>query len=135
MESSPVGGQRHDHNDCMASTLATIAQRWGHPLPVELRDRAGICRSWSNCCKRPLTKTSRYVAPSPPTLHWLSWQLSLSWVDICASIATTSMTRQKYAAGELFEPPWLLDAQGNPTRDPAVLEHSGPGSCPEATKG
>ncbi len=47
-------------------------------------------------------------------------------VDICASITTTSMTRQKHAAGELFEHPWLLDAQGQPTRDPAVLEHADP---------
>jgi LDH2 family malate/lactate/ureidoglycolate dehydrogenase len=47
-------------------------------------------------------------------------------VDICASITTTSMTRQKHAAGEQFEHPWLLDAQGTPTRDPAVLEHTVP---------
>lgn len=47
-------------------------------------------------------------------------------VDICASITTTSMTRQKFAAGEQFEHPWLLDAQGTPTRDPAVLEHTEP---------
>jgi L-lactate dehydrogenase len=43
-------------------------------------------------------------------------------VDICASITTTSMTRQKLAAGEQFEHPWLLDGQGRPTCDPAVLE-------------
>ncbi len=47
-------------------------------------------------------------------------------IDICASITTTSMTRQKHAAGEQFEHPWLLDAQGTPTRDPAVLEHTEP---------
>lgn len=47
-------------------------------------------------------------------------------VDICASITTTSMTRQKHAEGALFEHPWLLDAQGQPTRDPAVLEHTTP---------
>lgn len=47
-------------------------------------------------------------------------------VDICASITTTSMTRQKFAAGEHFEHPWLLDAQGRPTTDPAVLEHTDP---------
>lgn len=47
-------------------------------------------------------------------------------VDICASITTTSMTRQKVAAGEPFEHPWLLDADGRPTRDPAVLEHATP---------
>jgi L-lactate dehydrogenase len=47
-------------------------------------------------------------------------------VDICASITTVSMTRQKFAAGELFEQPWLLDANGAPTRDPAVLENTQP---------
>jgi len=47
-------------------------------------------------------------------------------VDICASITTTSMTRQKHAAGEAFEHAWLLDAEGRPTRDPAVLEHATP---------
>ena len=36
------------------------------------------------------------------------------------------MTRQKHAAGEQFEHPWLLDAEGRPTRDPAVLEHAEP---------
>ena len=47
-------------------------------------------------------------------------------VDMCASITTTSMTRQKFAAGELFEHAWLLDANGVPTRDPAVLENAQP---------
>jgi L-lactate dehydrogenase len=56
-----------------------------------------------------------YPGPTHPVL-----------VDMCASITTTSMTRQKLAAGEQFEHPWLLDAQGRPTRDPAVLEHSEP---------
>jgi LDH2 family malate/lactate/ureidoglycolate dehydrogenase len=47
-------------------------------------------------------------------------------IDMCASITTTSMTREKFAAGEQFEFPWLLDAQGLPTRDPAVLENASP---------
>lgn len=56
-----------------------------------------------------------YPGPSHPVL-----------VDSCASITTTSMTRQKYAAGEPFEHEWLIDAEGRPTRDPAVLEHAEP---------
>lgn len=45
-------------------------------------------------------------------------------VDICATITTVSMTRTKLARGERFEHPWLLDADGSPTDDPAVLEQS-----------
>ena len=47
-------------------------------------------------------------------------------VDICASITTTSMTRQKVAEGAQFDQPWLLDHEGRPTTDPRVLEHSTP---------
>jgi L-lactate dehydrogenase len=47
-------------------------------------------------------------------------------VDICASITTVSMTRQKAVAGEEFEHPWLLDGEGRPTRDPRVLEQAEP---------
>jgi L-lactate dehydrogenase len=46
-------------------------------------------------------------------------------VDISASITTVSMTRQKKAAGEQFEHPWLLDAAGRPTRDPGAMEGGG----------
>jgi L-lactate dehydrogenase len=46
-------------------------------------------------------------------------------VDISASITTVSMTRQKAAAGELFEHPWLLDAAGRPTRDPKAMGEGG----------
>jgi LDH2 family malate/lactate/ureidoglycolate dehydrogenase len=47
-------------------------------------------------------------------------------VDICASITTVSMAREKAAAGQAFEHPWLLDAEGRPTRDPRVLEQTEP---------
>ncbi len=47
-------------------------------------------------------------------------------IDTSASITTVSMTREKTLAGKQFEHPWLLDSQGTPTRDPAVLERSEP---------
>ncbi len=43
-------------------------------------------------------------------------------VDICASLTTVSMTREKLAAGRQFEHAWLMDSQGNPTTDPSVME-------------
>jgi LDH2 family malate/lactate/ureidoglycolate dehydrogenase len=47
-------------------------------------------------------------------------------VDICASITTVSMARQKAAAGERFEHPWLIDAEGRPTIDARVMEQTEP---------
>ncbi|MET0527468.1 MAG: Ldh family oxidoreductase, partial [Microvirga sp.] len=47
-------------------------------------------------------------------------------VDICASITTVSMTRQKAASGGYFEYPWLMDGEGRPTTDPRVLEQTEP---------
>ena len=46
-------------------------------------------------------------------------------VDISASITTVSMIRQKAASGATLEHPWLMDAAGQPTTDPRVLEFSG----------
>jgi LDH2 family malate/lactate/ureidoglycolate dehydrogenase len=38
------------------------------------------------------------------------------------------MSNRKAAAGEKFAEPWLMDAQGNPTTDPAVLAQDPPGT-------
>ncbi len=56
-------------------------------------------------------------------------------IDTCASISTTSMTRQKVARGETFDAPWLLDAHGAPTTDPRVLEHTEPRGSLQLTGG
>jgi len=42
-------------------------------------------------------------------------------LDISASYTTNGLTGRLYAAGEKLPHPWLQDAQGNPTDDPAVL--------------
>ncbi len=47
-------------------------------------------------------------------------------VDISSSITTVSQTRMHYAAGTQFAHPWLMDNQGKPTTDPAVMEHTEP---------
>lgn len=47
-------------------------------------------------------------------------------VDTSASLTTVSMTREKAAAGASFDQPWLLDAEGRPTRDPRVFEQARP---------
>ena len=47
-------------------------------------------------------------------------------IDISASITTVSMTREKVEADLLFDHPWLLDANGQPTREPRALEKTQP---------
>jgi LDH2 family malate/lactate/ureidoglycolate dehydrogenase len=73
----------------------------------------------------PYGGTEALLTPNPMAMGYPTGDAPVL-VDICASITTTSMTRHKYAAGEQFEHPWLQDAQGTPTRDPAVLEHTEP---------
>jgi LDH2 family malate/lactate/ureidoglycolate dehydrogenase len=73
----------------------------------------------------PYGGTEALLTPNPMAMGYPTSDTPVL-VDICTSITTTSMTRQKHAAGEQFEQPWLLDANGTPTRDPAVLEHTEP---------
>ncbi len=73
----------------------------------------------------PFGGTEALFTPNPLAIAYPGKQNPVL-VDMCASITTTSMTREKHARGELFEHPWLLDAHGKPTCDPAVLEHSEP---------
>ncbi|OUM01137.1 Ldh family oxidoreductase [Variovorax sp. JS1663] len=49
-------------------------------------------------------------------------------VDISASITTNGMSNRKHKAGERFDEEWLIDAQGRPSRDPAVLFANPPGT-------
>lgn len=49
-------------------------------------------------------------------------------IDISASITTNGMSNRKAAAGEVFEEPWLMDAQGNPSNDPQVFKQTPPGT-------
>jgi L-lactate dehydrogenase len=49
-------------------------------------------------------------------------------VDISASVTTNGMSARMHKAGRQFEHAWMLDAQGKPSHDPAVLSESPPGT-------
>ena len=49
-------------------------------------------------------------------------------VDISASVTTNGMSARMHKAGHKFEHAWMLDAQGNPSHDPAVLTENPPGT-------
>jgi LDH2 family malate/lactate/ureidoglycolate dehydrogenase len=45
-------------------------------------------------------------------------------VDICASLTTISVVREKTAANEPLDHAWALDSDGRPTRDASVVERA-----------
>lgn len=46
-------------------------------------------------------------------------------IDISASITTMNMALRLSREGRQYAQPWLMDADGNPSNDPAVLQNSG----------
>lgn len=49
-------------------------------------------------------------------------------IDISSSVTTNGMSARLQRAGQQFDEAWLLDAQGQPSRDPAVLAATPPGT-------
>jgi len=49
-------------------------------------------------------------------------------VDVSASITTNGMSNRLRAEGRRFAHPWLMDAEGRPTDDPAALATDPPGT-------
>lgn len=107
--------RRSHHIGCLAALVKQAADR-GYIAQIWNSDPAG---------KRvaPYGGTEALFTPNPYAIGYPGTPNPVL-VDSCASITTTSMTRQKVAAGEPFEHAWLLDADGVPTRDPRVLEHA-----------
>ena len=114
---SAIAIRRSHHIGCLAALVKQAADR-GYVALIASSDPSG---------KRvaPYGGTEALFTPNPFAVGYPGSDHPVL-VDICASITTTSMTRQKLAAGQQFEHPWLLDAQGKPTRDPAVLEQTEP---------
>lgn len=109
--------RRSHHIGCLAALVKQAADR-GFVAQMANSDPAGQRVA-------PYGGTEAVFTPNPMAFGYPGADHPVL-VDMCASITTTSMTRQKHAQGELFEHAWLLDAQGTPTRDPAVLEHTTP---------
>jgi len=110
-----VAIRRSHHIGCLAALTRQAAQS----------GLVAIIANSDPAAKRvaPYGGTEALFSPDPFAIGYPGQEHPVL-VDMCASITTTSMTRQKVAAGELFEQPWLLDADGQPTRDPRVLEVS-----------
>jgi L-lactate dehydrogenase len=105
--------RRSHHIGCLAALAKQAADR-GH--------FAMIASSGAHTkAVAPFGGKQGLFSPNPFAFAFPTTQFPVL-VDTCASITTVSMTRQKAATGELFDYPWLLDADGRPTRDPSVME-------------
>ncbi|MEN9891153.1 MAG: hypothetical protein RLY78_1448 [Pseudomonadota bacterium] len=115
--------------------VACLAIRRSHHIGslatlVRLATEQG-CIAWISNSEPAARRVAPYggrealFTPNPMAFGWPADDHPVL-IDLCASITTTSMTRQLHARGEQFEHPWLLDGAGRPTRDPAVLEHAEP---------
>ncbi|HSW21864.1 MAG TPA: Ldh family oxidoreductase [Burkholderiaceae bacterium] len=109
--------RRSHHIGCLAA-LALRAVEKGFVALIANSDPAGARVA-------PYGGTEALFTPDPFAIGYPGMPNPVL-VDICASITTTSMTRQKVAEDAQFEQPWLLDHEGKPTTDPRVLEHTTP---------
>ena len=69
----------------------------------------------------PFGGTEGLFSPNPFAVGFPTTQVPVL-VDICASLTTISMVRERTASGQLLDHPWAMDATGRPTRDPTVVE-------------
>jgi L-lactate dehydrogenase len=79
-----------------------------------------FCSDPSNCSVAPFGGVTPVFTPNP-----LAAGIPTSGdpilLDISASLTTNGLTTRLFKAGEKLAHPWLQDAQGNATDDPAVL--------------
>ena len=109
--------RRSHHIACLAALVKEATDR-GHLAILATSDPAfGFVAPYGG--SEPL------LTPNPFAIGYPGRRTPVL-VDICASITTVSMTRQKAAAGERFAHPWLMDSEGRPTADPRVLEGTEP---------
>ena len=111
--------RRSHHIGCL-SVLTAIAAEQGFACIIATSDPSG---AWvapyggTNPVLTPNPWAVGYPGPDHPVL-----------IDTCASVTTVSRVRQHINDGSQFEHPWMLDAAGNPTTDPNVVNADPPGT-------
>jgi len=86
------------------------------------------CSDPNTASVAPFGGTQAVFTPNPLALGFPLPQGSGVMLDISASITTNGMSNRKRAAGESFAHEWLIDANGQPSRNPQVLFDQPPGT-------
>jgi LDH2 family malate/lactate/ureidoglycolate dehydrogenase len=116
---SAISIRRSCHIGCLAAYLKPITDR-GQMLIV-------TCSDPSVASVAPFGGTKRIYTPNPLAAGWPSPGGPVM-IDVSMSITTNGMIGRLRAEGRQFEHPWLLDAEGTPTRDPNAFFTDPPGS-------
>ena len=104
--------RRSHHIACLAAYLVRATQR-GMMAIVCCSDPAGSSVA-------PFGAVSPVFTPNPLAVG-IPTSGDPILIDVSASYTTNGLTQRLFNAGETLAHPWLQDAQGNATRDPAVL--------------
>ncbi|MBO1073147.1 Ldh family oxidoreductase [Roseomonas marmotae] len=97
-----------------------------YPLRAAERGLMAILHSSApgNSGVAPFGGRQGVLAPDPVSAAWPTGEEPVV-LDISASITTMNLSQRMAREGAKFEHDWLLDAEGNPSRDPAVLNRGG----------
>lgn len=114
-----VAIRRSHHIACLAAYLEAPA-RDGLMVMVSSSDPAVSSVA-------PFGGTTAVFTPNPIAAGFPT-EADPVMIDISASITTNGMSARMRDAGEQGQHAWWLDAQGNPTRNPAVLFDKPPGT-------
>ena len=114
-----VAIRRSCHIGCLAAYLKPIADR-GQMLVI-------ACSDPSVASVAPFGGTRRIYTPNPLAAGWPTPDGPVM-IDVSMSTTTNGMTNRLRAEGKQFDHPWLLDAEGAPTRDPNAFFTDPPGS-------
>jgi len=111
--------RRSHHIACLAVYLMRVAEE----------GMLGViaCSDPNTASVAPFGGTQAVMTPNPIAIGFPTSSGPVL-IDISASITTNGMSNRKAAAGETFAEPWLMDAQGQPSNDPAVLALDPPGT-------
>jgi len=104
------------HIGCLAAYL-TLATDRGYMVSIASSSPSGAQVA-------PFGGTKGVYTPNP-VAHGIPTPGDPILIDISASITTVNMAQRLLREGREYEHEWLLDENGNPSRDPRVIERGG----------
>ncbi|TCZ59854.1 Ldh family oxidoreductase [Roseicella aquatilis] len=107
-----VSIRRAHHIACLAAYLPRIVERGQVLLVLSSDPGTASVAPWGG--------TRRIITPNPVAAGWPGPSGPVM-IDVSMSITTNGMTARRRAEGTRFPYPALLDAEGNPTDDPAAF--------------